>query len=93
MIGHAERIWLLLVGLTCAGAWLGETGEAGWWLSLSVAGLIALKGRLVIDHYMELRSASPPIRRVLHAFAILVPLLVLASQRFGDAIARITALA
>jgi hypothetical protein len=88
---HAERIWLLLLGLTAAGAWLGETGERGWALSLTVAFLIALKGRLVIDHYMEMRDASPTIRRVLYAFIVAVPVLVLLSHGFGEAIARITA--
>lgn len=90
MQGRAERIWLLLVALTGAGTWLAETGEAGWGLTLTVAGLIALKGRLVIDHYMEMTDASPPLRRVLRAFVIVVPLLVLASQGFGAAIAGLT---
>lgn len=92
MPGRAERIWLLLVALTGAGAWLAETGEAGWELTLTVAGLIALKGRLVIDYYMEMTDASPPLRRVLRAFVIVVPLLVLASQGFGAAIAGLAAI-
>jgi hypothetical protein len=88
---HAERIWLLLLGLTAAGAWLGETGERGWVLTVTVAFLIGFKGRLVIDHYMEMREASPTIRRVLYAFIVVVPVLVLLSHRYGDAIARLTA--
>jgi caa(3)-type oxidase subunit IV len=88
---HAERIWLLLLGLTAAGAWLGETGERGWPLTLTVAFLIAFKARLVIDHYMEMREASRTIRRVLYAFAVVVPVLVLLSHRYGDVLARVTA--
>ena len=90
--GHAERIWLLLIGLTGAGAWLGETGERGWLLTLTVALLIAFKGRVVIDHYMEMRSANRTIRRVLYAYVVVLPLLVLLSHRFGDLIARLTAI-
>jgi len=82
-VGHAERIWLLLVGLTLAGAWLAETGHAGWPLTLMVASLIAVKGRLVIDHYMEMRSANTRIRRLLHAFVTVVPLLVLATLTYA----------
>lgn len=69
-------------------------GRRAWQLGLdlTVAGLIALKERLVIGHYMEMADASPPLRRVLHAFVVLVPLLVLASQGFGAAIARLTAI-
>ena len=89
---HAERIWLLLIGLTAAGAWLGETGDHGWALTLTVAFLIGFKGRLVIDHYMGMRDANRIIRRVLYAFVVLVPMLVLLSHRFGTAIARLTAI-
>lgn len=92
MIGRAERIWLLLVALTLAGAWLAETGRAGWPLALVVAGLIAVKGRLVIDRYMEITGAHPRIRAVLHGFVVLVPLLVVLSQGWGDALKRWTTL-
>lgn len=88
----AELIWLLLLGLTAAGAWLGETGGHGWALTLTVALLIAWKGRLVIDHYMEMRNANRTIRRVLYAFIVVVPVLVLLSHGFGAAIARLTTL-
>ena len=89
-MGHAEKIWLLLVGLTGAGAWLAETGQAGWPLALVVAGLIAFKGRLVIDHYMEMTSANTRIRRVLYLFATIVPLMVLLSHGWSDVLRRLT---
>lgn len=92
MIGKTERIWLLLVALTLAGAWLAETGHAGWPLTLVVAGLIAFKGRMVIDHYMEITGANPRIRAVLHGFVTLVPLLVIFSHGWGDVIKRLTTL-
>jgi hypothetical protein len=92
-MGHAERIWLTLIALTAAGAWLAETGQAGWPLALVVAGLIAVKGRLVIDHYMEMNSANTRIRRVLHLFVIVVPLLVLGSHGWSEAIRRLTTIA
>lgn len=88
--GRAEKTWGLLVGLTLAGAWLAETGEAGAPLTLVVAALIAVKGRAVIDRYMELRDASPVIRRVLYAFNAAVASLVVVTHWFGDAIARLT---
>lgn len=90
MIGKAERIWLLLLALTLAGAWLAETGHAGWPLTLVVAGLIAFKGRMVIDHYMEITGAHPRIRAVLHGFVTLLPLLVIFSHGWGHVIKRLT---
>jgi hypothetical protein len=91
-MGHAERIWLLLVSLTLAGAWLAETGQASWPLTLVVAGLIAFKGRMVIDRYMEITGTNPRIRAVLHGFVTLVPLLVIFSHGWGDVIKKLTSL-
>jgi hypothetical protein len=88
----AERVWVLLLALTAAGAWLGETGGRGWALTLTVALLIALKGRLVIDHYMGMRDANRTIRRILYSFVVLVPALVLVSHAFGALIAQWTTL-
>jgi len=88
----AEKTWLTLIGLTLAGALLAETGNPGWPLALSVAFLIGFKGRLVIDHYMEMRTANMRIRRVVKGFVTLVPLLVLASQGWGDLIRDLTTL-
>jgi hypothetical protein len=90
--GHAERIWLLLIALTLGSAFLAETGERSWPLTLIVAAMIAFKGRLIIDHYMEMRSANPRIRRILHAFVTVIPLLVLVSHAMSPWIARLTAL-
>lgn len=89
---HAEKIWLLLIGLTAAGAWLAETGQSSWGLSLVVAGLIGVKGHLVIDHYMEMRTANPHFRRLLHAFVVMVPVLVLLSHGFSNVLQRLTSL-
>ncbi len=91
--GSAEKTWLALIALTLVGAWLAETGEAGTPLMLTVAVLIGVKGRTVIDRYMEMREANPRIRRVLYAFNLAIPLMVIASHWFGDAIARLTSIA
>jgi ABC-type nickel/cobalt efflux system permease component RcnA len=88
--GTAEKVWLALVGLTLAGAWLAERGEAGTPLTLVVAALIAVKGRAVIDCYMELRDANRTIRRILYAFNAAVATLVVVTHWCGDAIARFT---
>lgn len=92
MIGHSERIWLMLVGLTLVGAWLGESGSASWLLTLTVAFLIGFKAIVVIDHYMEMRRANRRIRRALIIFIMLVILLVLLGYGWGDEFRNLTAL-
>jgi hypothetical protein len=91
-MGHAEKIWLLLVSLTLASAWFAETGHAGWPLALAAAGLIALKSRLVMDHYMEMTRANTRIRRALYLFAAVVPLMVLLSHGWSEVLRRLTSL-
>ncbi|MCB1759922.1 MAG: cytochrome C oxidase subunit IV family protein [Gammaproteobacteria bacterium] len=90
MIGHSEKVWLLLIGLTLAGAVLGETGHAGWPLTLTVVLLIAIKGGVVIDHYMEMRRADRRFRNVLRLFVTLIPLLVILSHGWGEWIRKLT---
>ncbi|MEW8627066.1 MAG: cytochrome C oxidase subunit IV family protein [Candidatus Thiodiazotropha sp.] len=89
-IGHAEKIWLSLIGLTLVAAVLSETGEAGWPLALTVAVLIAVKGGIVIDHYMEMRLANRRFRNVLRLFIIVVPVMVIISYGFGDFLRQLT---
>jgi len=45
---------------------------------------------MVIDHYMEMTSANTRIRRVLYLFVAIVPLMVLVSHGWSDAIRRLT---
>ena len=89
-IGHTERVWLLLIGLTLPGAMLGETGRAGWPLTFTVFFLIAFKGGIVIDHYMEMRLADKRFRNILRTFITLIPVLVLFSHGWGEVIRRLT---
>jgi hypothetical protein len=90
MIGRAERIWLMLIGLTLVGIFFAETGRAGWLLTMTVVILIFLKGNFVIDYYMDMRSANQRIRNVLRFFIIIIPILVILVHAWGDEIRRLT---
>ena len=92
MIGNTEKIWLTLISLTILGALLGETGNSGWPLTLTVAALIYIKGSIVINHYMEMRTANARIRNVLRLFITLIPILVIVTFAWGEAIRRLTTL-
>ncbi|HHH38358.1 MAG TPA: thiosulfate reductase [Sedimenticola sp.] len=82
-----DRVWLALLGLTLGGTLLGESGYAGFWITLGIALVTLLKGRLVIDGFMELGGASPVIRRVVGLFGLLVPLLMVVAWLW-EALAR-----
>ena len=44
-----DLTWLVLVVLTLGGAYLGEFASSGFWTTLVIALITAVKGRLVID--------------------------------------------
>ena len=54
-----DLIWTLLITLTLAGVVLGETAAPGLLVTVTVAAVTALKGRMVIDHFMEMGDAHP----------------------------------
>ncbi len=91
-LANVNRAWLLLIVLTLGGGWLGESSHPGIATYLLVAGFMALKGRLVIDHFLEMGSAHRSIRRVVRWFGLALPLLVVVSYFFGPEIARLTTL-
>jgi hypothetical protein len=84
-----DLTWFLLVILTLGGALLGEFSGGGFWVTLVVAVATAVKGRLVIDRFMELGEASAVIRRVVWGFGLLVPLLILVVYLWGPELARL----
>ncbi|MCB1960915.1 MAG: cytochrome C oxidase subunit IV family protein [Rhodocyclaceae bacterium] len=84
--------WLALVALTLLGITLGEWESPGLWTTLAVAAVMTLKGRLVIDHFLELGNAHRRIRQLVRLYAALLPALVVLTHLFGPHIARLTTL-
>ena len=87
-----DLTWILLIALTLLGVALGEGASPGLTLTLLVAGITALKGRLVIDRFMEIGGARPGIRRAVRTFGLFVPMLILAEHLLGPQIAALTSL-
>lgn len=85
-----DLLWLLLVALTLGGALLGETAEPGIGLALVVVLTMAIKGRVVVDHFMEMKSANRSLRNLMRAYFYVLPLVTLLVYLFGDHIARWT---
>ncbi|MEO5343146.1 MAG: cytochrome C oxidase subunit IV family protein [Gammaproteobacteria bacterium SHHR-1] len=92
MPGHAERVWLSLLGLTLMGFFLAETGQASWGLSLAVAVLVGLKSRLLIAYYMEVGQNHWRLALPLYLFVGLIALAILFSHGWGDWLAGLTRL-
>ena len=87
-----DLLWLLLVALTLGGSLLGETAEPGLAVTLIISLTMAFKGRMVIDHFMELKTANRTIRNLMRAYFYVLPLLVVLTSLFGDRLASLTTL-
>jgi hypothetical protein len=87
-----DLVWILLISLTLGGAALGDAVAPGFWVTVAIAGIMGLKGRMVIDHFMELAVANRTIRWMVRLYAILMPLLLILTSVFGAKIASLTRL-
>lgn len=72
-----DLLWLLLIALTLGGALLGEGLEPGFAIALIVSLTMAFKGRMVIDHFMELKNANRTLRNLMRAYFYVLPLVTL----------------
>jgi len=87
-----DLVWLLLIGLTLGGAFLGEAVEPGFRVTVIIAAIMAFKGRLVIDHFMELADANRTIRNMVRLYGLAIPLLLVLTDVFGPQIASLISL-
>ncbi|MET0081825.1 MAG: cytochrome C oxidase subunit IV family protein [Sedimenticola sp.] len=83
-------LWVVLLALTLSGVWLGELSDPTLGLALFVIVSMAVKGRIIVDHFMELSSANRTIRNLMRAYFYVLPLLVLFTYLFGNQLARLT---
>lgn len=85
-------LWLLLVALTLGGAYIGEAAEPGLAVTLVIALTMAFKGRIIVDHFMELKTANRTIRKLMRAYFYVLPVVTVLTTLFGDWLARLTTL-
>ncbi|GAB4299474.1 MAG: hypothetical protein Kow0096_18890 [Thiohalomonadaceae bacterium] len=78
-------LWVVLVLLTLGGSMLGETAEPGYALMLLITLTMAFKGRMVVDHFMELKNAHPLIRRLMQGYFYVLPLATLTTYLLSNA--------
>lgn len=84
--------WTLLISLTFLGVSIGEGSEPGLRVTLVIAAITAVKGRLVIDQFMGLGDAHPGIRRLVRLYGLLVPALMVVVFLFSPEVAKLTVL-
>jgi hypothetical protein len=89
---HLDIIWLLLMAMTLASAAIAEKAEPSLLITIVISLIIVIKARLVIDHFMELKGASPYIYHLMTAYFYVFPLIAVLVWLFPETLAELTRL-
>jgi len=89
-IRHIIFAWISLVLLTLGSTMLGQTEQSGFWIIVLISTLIMIKGRIVVEFFLEAGTTRSTIRKILRFYTILWPLLIIITYLFGSQIATFT---
>ena len=60
-----NALWLTLVALTLFSAYMAEQAEPGLTSILIMSLVLAIKGRIIVDHFMELKDSHIVLRTLM----------------------------
>jgi cytochrome c oxidase subunit IV len=90
--GLIDALWLLLITLTLFGAYMAERSSPGFISIAIMATVLAVKGRIIVDYFMELKHAHKVLRRLMQVYFYVIPILIIMVYLFPEQIAKWTAL-
>lgn len=94
-ISHIKFInilWLLLILLTLFSAYMAEQATPGLNSIVIMAVVLAIKGRIIVDHFMELKNAHVVLRTLMRVYFYVIPSLIILVYLFPEQIAKLSAL-
>ena len=89
---HLKYYWFLLMAMTLINAAIAEQAEPSLLITIMICAMIVIKARLVIDHFMELKSASPYIYHMMNAYFYIFPLVAVLVWLYPETLAEWTSL-
>ena len=89
---HLDIIWVSLMAMTLLSAAIAEKAEPSLMITVVISLIIVVKARLVIDHFMELKSASPYIYHLMTAYFYVFPVIAILVWLFPEQLAKLTQL-
>ena len=87
-----EYLWLLLMAITLGNAVIAESADTNFIVTLLIAVSVAFKGRMVVDHFMELKNANRHIRKAMRLYFYIIPALFVLVYLFPKQLVRMTTL-
>ncbi len=89
---NIDFVWIQLMLLTLLSAFIAETADTSLAVIIIVAVTIGYKGRMIVDHFMELINANQYIRTTMRLYFYVIPLMIVLAYLFPDALVRMTTL-
>ena len=87
-----DYLWLFLIGLTLFSAYMAERSTPGFASIAIMAAVLAIKGRIIVDHFMELKHAHKVLRTLMQVYFYVIPALIILVYLYPEKIAQWTAL-
>ncbi len=87
-----NTLWIVLIILTLFSGYMAERGTVSFYSVTIMAAVLAIKGRIIVDHFMELRNANKILRTLMRMYFYVIPALIIIVHLFPDEIASWTAL-
>ena len=87
-----DTLWLVLIGLTLFSAYMAERADPGFMGVAIMAAVLAIKGRIIVDHFMELKHAHSLLRTLMRVYFYVIPALIILVYLFPEKIAKWTSL-
>ena len=87
-----NTLWLLLIVLTLFSAWMAEQTKPGLISILIMSLVLAIKGRVIVDHFMELKDSHVLLRTLMQVYFYVIPALIILVYLFPEQIAKWTVL-
>jgi len=87
-----DALWIFLIVLTLFGAYMAERATPGLTSICIMAAVLAIKGRIIVDYFMELKEAHPVLRALMRIYFYVIPALIILVYLYPEQIAKWTVL-
>ena len=85
-------LWVFLILMTLFSAYMAERATPGLTSICIMAIVLAVKGRIIVDYFMELKAAHPILRALMRIYFYVIPALIILVYLFPEQIAKWTVL-
>lgn len=87
-----NTLWVILIALTLFSAYMAERATPGLTSVCIMAIVLAIKGRIIVDYFMELKEAHIILRGLMRIYFYVIPALIILVYLFPEEIAKWTVL-